>query len=110
MDPEIRKRLQWVKIYEQTGNTGLTCLRCGISRPTLRQWWQRYQSFGIEGLRAKSRRPLSSPSQKVFAEGEDLILSLRVERRMGARRIKNELYRQQKYPSRPGNHPQGPFS
>jgi hypothetical protein len=38
MDPEIRKRLQWVRIYEQTGNASLTCLGCGISRPTLRQW------------------------------------------------------------------------
>ena len=94
MDPEIRKRLQWVKTYEQTGNAGITCLRCGISRPTLRQWWHRYQSSGIEGLRSLSRRPQSSPNQKVFAKEEELILSLRVERRMGARRIKNELYRQ----------------
>ena len=93
MDPEIRKRLQWVRIYEQTGNAGLTCLRCGISRPTLRQWWQRYQSDGIEGLVARSRRPQSSPNQKVFAKEEEWILSLRAERKMGARRIKNELYR-----------------
>jgi transposase InsO family protein len=93
MDSEIRKRLQWVKTYEQTGNVGLTCLRCGISRPTLRLWWRRYQSFGIEGLKDRSRRPRSSPNQKVFDKEEELILSLRVERRMGARRIKNELYR-----------------
>jgi transposase len=94
MDPEIRKRLQWVKTYEQTGNAGITCLRCGISRPTLRQWWNRYQPSGIEGLRSLSRRPRSSPKQRIFAKEEELILSLRVERPMGARRIKNELYRQ----------------
>jgi transposase InsO family protein len=94
MDSEIRKRLQWVRTYEQSGNAGLTCSRCGISRPTLRQWWRRYQSRGIEGLSSLSRRPRSSPNQKVFADEEGLILALRSERKMGARRIKNELHRQ----------------
>jgi transposase InsO family protein len=93
MDHEIRKRLKWVKVYEETGNAGITCLRCGISRPTLRQWWQRYQSEGLEGLQSRSRCPRSSPNQKVFANEEGRILSLRSERKMGARRIKNELYR-----------------
>ena len=93
MDHEIRKRLKWVKVYEETGNAGITCLRCGISRPTLRQWWQRYQSEGLEGLQSRSRCPRSSPNQKVFASEEGRILSLRSERKMGARRIKNELYR-----------------
>lgn len=55
MDPEIQKSLQWVRTYEQTRNAGLTCLHCGISRPTLRLWWQRDRSDGIEGLRARSR-------------------------------------------------------
>ena len=40
MDREIQQRLQWVRLYEETGNAGLVCHRCGISRPTLRKWWK----------------------------------------------------------------------
>lgn len=47
---EARGREKWIKIYEQTGHAGLTCLRCGISRPTLRKWWKRYLEKGEEGL------------------------------------------------------------
>jgi transposase-like protein len=63
VDQEIRMRLRWIELYEKTGNAGLTCLRCGISRPTLREWWKRYQAKGLEGLKALSRRPRSSPKQ-----------------------------------------------
>ena len=28
-------RLTSVRMYEQTGDAGLTCRRCGVSRPTL---------------------------------------------------------------------------
>jgi len=34
---EVRAQLGWVKLYEQTGDAGFTCRRCGISRPTLRK-------------------------------------------------------------------------
>lgn len=37
MNDEIRKRLKWVLMYKETQNAGLTCLRCRISRPTLRK-------------------------------------------------------------------------
>jgi len=47
MSREVKQRLAWVQLYEQTGNAGLTCRRCGISRPTLRKWWRRYQEEGI---------------------------------------------------------------
>jgi hypothetical protein len=39
MNPEVKKRLKWIKVYEKTKNAGMTCLRCGISRPTLRKWF-----------------------------------------------------------------------
>jgi len=35
MNREEKQRLGWVKIYEQTQDAGLTCRKCGISRPTL---------------------------------------------------------------------------
>jgi transposase-like protein len=39
----VKTRLGWVRLYEQLGDFGLVCRRCGISRPTLRKWWRRYQ-------------------------------------------------------------------
>jgi len=40
----------WISLYEKTGNASLTCWRCGISKPTLRKWWKRYQAQGPKGL------------------------------------------------------------
>ena len=77
MDDEIRKRLRWVQLYEELGNAGTVCLRCGISRPTLRKWWQRYQEHGLIGLQEENRRPKSSPTRKVQPEHEQLIAALR---------------------------------
>lgn len=92
MDTEIRKRLRWVQLYEELGNAGVVCLKCGISRPTLRKWWQRYQEHGVAGLQEESRRPKTSPNRKVFLEQEKLIAELR-NRQLGHRRIQNELVR-----------------
>jgi len=93
MEKEIRQRLQWVKLYEESGDAGLVCRRCGISRPTLRKWWRRYQAQGVAGLRSQSKRPHSSPTAKISQEYEALILALRIKRKLGARRIQTELQR-----------------
>jgi transposase InsO family protein len=91
--PEQKKRLGWIQLYQQMGNAGVVCRRCGISRPTLRKWLRRYESGGIEALYDQSRRPQHSPSKKVSATHEELILYLRRERKLGARRIQSELQR-----------------
>lgn len=93
MDDEIRRRLTWIRLYEESGDAGLVCRRCGISRPTLRKWVQRYAEQGEAGLASLSRRPRHSPKQKVFEEQEGWILALRRERKLGARRIQHELRR-----------------
>jgi transposase InsO family protein len=93
MEAEVRSRLRWVRLHERTGDAGLVCRRCGISRPTLRKWLRRYQEAGIEGLRSRSRKPCNSPNRKVLAEHEALILQLRKGRQLGARRIQSELRR-----------------
>jgi transposase InsO family protein len=93
MNREVKQRLTWVKLYERTGNAGLTCRRCGISRPTLRKWWRRYQAEGIKGLESRSRRPKHIPYRKVTPEVEGWILDLRQKRMIGSRRIQNELKR-----------------
>ncbi len=79
-----KARLAWVELYTKTGDAGLVCRRCSISRPTLRKWWRRYQAVGEASLVEHSRRPHHLAAQKVFADQEALILSLRRERRHGA--------------------------
>ena len=86
-------RLIWVRMYERTGNAGLTCRRCGISRPTLRKWWRRYLAQGLDGLRDLSRRPRRSPARKVGPREEKIIVSLRRQRKLGIKRLRNELQR-----------------
>ena len=93
MKPEIKARLNLVKLYTETKNAGLVCRRCVISRPTLRKWFRRYQQFGIDGLAAHSRRPHSSPGKKLTPTNEKAILDLREKRKLGARRIQSELLR-----------------
>jgi transposase-like protein len=90
---DARTRLGWIRLYERVGNAGLVCRRCGISRPTLRKWWHRYQAEGEVGLEARSHRPHTSPNRKVFAEQEALILRLRRERKLGIKMLRNELAR-----------------
>lgn len=89
----LRARLSWVKHYEASKNAGLTCLRCGISRPTLRKWWRRYQQSGEAGLHSQSRRRKTTPAPKVTAEHEQRITELRTKRKLGPKGIQNELRR-----------------
>ena len=85
IDPEdvLKARLNWVLLYEQTHNIALTCRGCGISHPTLRKWWTRYQAEGEAGLRSRSRRPHKLRERKVMPEHEQLILELRRTRHLG---------------------------
>ena len=92
MNKEIKQRLKWIELYEETNNAGLVCRRCGISRPTLRKWYKRYSEKGLDGLQDVSRRPHSSPYTKVDSEVEAWIMAFR-KRNLGARRIQNELLR-----------------
>ncbi|MCS6289818.1 MAG: helix-turn-helix domain containing protein [Nitrospira sp.] len=91
MDSDIRRRLLWVQLCQRTGNAGLVCRRFGVSRPTLRKWIRRFHEAGEAGLLSHSRRPVRSPNRRVFEKERRLILSLRTERKLGARRIQNEL-------------------
>ena len=91
MNRKEKQRLGWVELYERTQDAGLTWRRCGISRPTLRKWWRRYQDQGVIGLQGESRCPISSPLKKVDERTEALTLSLRKKRKPGPKRIKSEL-------------------
>jgi transposase InsO family protein len=45
-----------------TGNVALTCRYYGVSRTLFYTWRRRYKELGIDGLRPRSRRPLTSPN------------------------------------------------
>ncbi len=93
MDSETRKRLRWIDLFKKHGNAGIVCLKCGISRPTLRKWLRRYEEQGVEGLKGHSRKPQNSPAKKVTEEHERIILSLRHDRKLGHGHICTELQR-----------------
>ncbi len=92
MDGEIRKRLRWVELDEQFKNFSVVALKCGISRPTLRKWVRRYEKDGVAGLASQSRRAKNSPATRIGDRERDWILEFR-KRRLGSRRIQNELGR-----------------
>jgi transposase InsO family protein len=92
MEDETRKRLRWVELFLQLGNYSVVCLKCGISRPTLRKWVRRYRAQGTAGLSAESRKPKSSPATKILEQHRGWIRDLRG-RRLGSRRIQSELKR-----------------
>lgn len=92
MNNEVKKRLEWVKLYESIGVAGIVCLRCGISRPTLRKWIKRYKELGIDGLNEHSRRPHKIHTQ-ITLEDEQRVLDLRDNRKLGHRSIANEMKR-----------------
>jgi len=89
MKNDNEKRFVWIKLYEETGDAGLVCRRCGISRSTLRKWWKPYQTSGFEGLASLNKCPKTSPMAKVGNDESHLILQLHKERNLGARRIQS---------------------
>jgi transposase-like protein len=89
----LQARHKWVSLYEETDDAGLVCRRCGISRPTLRKWWHRFQQHREQGLRSNSPRPHNFRNRKVTTQHEELILGLRRKRKLGPLRIQAELRR-----------------
>lgn len=89
----LQARRTWVETYRATGDAGLTCRRCGISRPTLRKWARRFEAEGEVGLRSRSRRPHRLAPSKRTPELTERVLALRRERNLGAKRIQAELLR-----------------
>ncbi len=77
---------------EVTGNVALTCRYYGISRHTYYIWLRRYEEHGIEGLRDRSRRPLTSPNATT-AEVVGEIVYLRKTYHFGPEKISMYLKR-----------------
>lgn len=92
MDAKLKARLGWIKLYQEKQDFGYVCRHCGISRPTLRKWYHRYNADGIAGLLDISKKPHNSPNKKLDASLVSRILLLRSKLNIGARRIQLELF------------------
>ena len=79
-DPVFRAKL--MAMHEQ--GVTLTALSAdfGIARAVQSRWWSRYQADDLAGLRPRSRRPRTSPTQ-ISGRLEARILALRGGRQCG---------------------------
>jgi transposase-like protein len=58
LERQAKHRLEVIRhAREVTGNVALTCRNYGISRQTYYSWVRRYEEFGLDGLRDRSKRP-----------------------------------------------------
>ena len=93
MNNDAKVKLSWVRLYQKLNHAGKVCDHFSISRFTLRKWFKRYEEKGIEGLQELSRKPHNSPASKIDGKQEEIIISLRKDRKLGTRRIQSELKR-----------------
>ena len=77
---------------EVTGNVAMTCRYYGISRQTYYEWYRRFQEHGADGLRDRSKRPLTSP-RATQSEIVGKILYLRQNYHFGPNKIRMYLQR-----------------
>jgi transposase-like protein len=62
LERQAKHRLEIIHhAREVTGNVALTYRYYGISRQTYYSWVRRYEEFGLDGLRDRSKRPHVSP-------------------------------------------------
>jgi len=62
-EPEIARRMEWMKMYEESRDVPSICRRFSISRKTFYKWLKRYRksSQDVSSLGDRSRRPHHSP-------------------------------------------------
>ena len=76
-DPNVKKRLKWFEYYKKTNNARKTCRYFGVSPTTFYKWKKRYEKYGIEGLKDKSKRPHRVRKPQIEPEVEELIITIR---------------------------------
>jgi transposase len=63
LDRQQKHRLAVLRHAEEiSGNVAATCRYYGISRQMFYTWQRRYDAEGVDGLKARSRRPKTSPN------------------------------------------------
>jgi transposase len=87
------RRLAIIRHAEEvTGNVARTCRYYGIGRQVFYTWKRRFDEEGVEGLRDRSSRPLTSPgATKVEVVGK--IVYLRQHYHFGPQKISMYLKR-----------------
>ena len=65
-DRELARKVAWrlaiIRHGQEGGNVASTCRHFGIAAQSYYKWLRRYEEFGEEGLRDRSKRPHSSPN------------------------------------------------
>ena len=88
-----KRRLAIIRHAEEvTGNVAMTCRYYGISRQTYYRWYRRFEERGIEGLKDRSTKPLTSP-RATQSEVVGKILYLRQNYHFGPNKIRMYLKR-----------------
>jgi transposase-like protein len=92
---KVKARLRMLQHAQRiSGNVSQTCRFFGVSRALYSIWKQRYEKYGVAGLRDLPRRP-HKIRFRIPPEIVSLILRIRQERRYGAVRV--SLYLQRHY-------------
>jgi transposase len=93
LERQAKHRLEVIRhAREVTGNVALTCRYYGISRQTYYSWVRRYEEFGLDGLRDRSKRPHVSPGA-TSSEMVAKIIYLRSNYHFGRQKIQMYLKR-----------------
>lgn len=97
------RRYELVRQIEmESESLSALCRRFKVTRPTAYKWWRRYRSWGLSGLKDRSRRPKAVPARTAHR----WLVRLRALRRRhptwGARKLAHRLGRQFAGRGRPG--------
>ena len=93
LERRARHRLEILTHAEEvTGSIVATCRHFGISRNVFYRWQRRYEEFGFDGLKDRSKRPHHSPNA-TEAELVEKIIHLRQNYHFGPQKIAMYLAR-----------------
>lgn len=93
LERRARHRLEILTHAEEvSGSIAATCRYFGISRNVFYRWQRRYEEFGIDGLKDRSKRPHHSPNA-TEAELVEKIIHLRQNYHFGPQKIAMYLTR-----------------
>ena len=87
LERRARHRLDILTHAEEvSGSIAATCRHFGISRNVYYRWQRRYEEFGFDGLKDRSKRPHHSPNA-TEAELVEKIIHLRQNYHFGPQKI-----------------------
>lgn len=88
MDQKIQMIADWQSQYYS--KTDLSN-KYGLSRPTVYKWLERYEQYGLDGLKEQKRTPLNSPNETKEAIVELIIAEKLKNRKRGPKKVYHQL-------------------